>query len=241
MKNCFEFVVTELRSLIITFGVFAVLDVFDHFKVISDVMTLDHHYSKTNDLSKMMYGATRSPKGYLNLKAPSDLVNMLIDIICNPGSPEEALKINSSLKTLCIRTFNEAGRFYTAMLEGMNRRMLFQKLSQICAPLTEEIKINKEFVIMLINNKLMDMRHLQEISDGVDSETQALRIAHYIIYNVNHIQRLKNFLYIVQNWVRDQNLVEDLEDIVFDIEMCQCLKIQDKIQTDSRRKICELY
>ena len=119
--------------------------------------------------------------------------------------------------------------------------MLFQKLSQICGPLTEEIKINKEFVIMLINNKLMDMRHLQELSDGVDSDTQVLRIAHYIIYNVNHIQRLKNFLFIVQNWVRDQNLVEDLEDIVFDIEMCQWPKIHDKIQTDTKSKICELY
>ena len=138
MKNCLEFVVTELTSFIITFGVFAVLDVFCQFQVITDVVTLDRNYLKTNDLSKMAYGATRSPQGYLNLKAQSDLVKMLITIICNPGSPEEAVKINTSLKTLCMKIYNDAGRFLS---EGRHRRMMFQIQDDIKNRLCEIYKM----------------------------------------------------------------------------------------------------
>ena len=127
------------------FGVFEVLDVLSRFNIITDVLTLDCHYLRTDDVEKMAYGATQSEFGYLNLKAQSDLVKHLIKLITNPGSPEEAVNINSALKCLCLKTTNNTTRFYELLSEGLHRRMLFQKLSQIYAPLIEEIKINKDF------------------------------------------------------------------------------------------------
>ena len=241
MKNCLDFAVTSLTELIVTLGVFQMIDVLNMFDVFTDVITLDCHYRKTEDLSKVRYGATRSAQGHLNLKAQSDLVKMMVNIICNPGSPEEAVNINSALKTLCIKIDGNASRFYGLLSEGLQRRMLFQKFSQLYGPLIEEIKINKELLIMLINNKLIDMKHLNELSFGVDGSVQAARIAHYIIHNINHYERVKNFLYIMQRWTRDKNLVEDLEEIVFDIEMVQKTKIEDKIQQDIPTRLCQIY
>ena len=164
-----------------------------------------------------------------------------MNIICNPGSPNEAIRINSALKTLCKKIYGNAGKFYGLMSVGMHKRNLFQKLSQLYSPLTEEIKVNKEFLIMMLNNKLIDMEHLNELSNGVNGNDQAMRIAHYIIHNVNNYKRLKNFLYIVQGWVMDTNLVEDLEEIVFDIEMSLCRKIEGKIKEDINKPLCGIY
>ena len=181
-------------------------------------------------MTKIQYGAVRSEQGYLNLKAQSDLVKMLLKIICNPGSPEESLRINTALKTLGMKVDDNAGRFYQLLSEGLHRRMIFNKLSQIYGSLAEEIKVNKELLIMLINI-FIDMNHMNELSFGVDGNE---RIAHYLIHKVNDYCRVKNFLYIIQGWTRDKNLIEDLEEIVYDrpIEMYQCLKIEEKIQED---------
>ena len=242
MKNCLEFAAIRLTGLIVTLGVFTVIDVLKKFEVLTNIIMLDKHYLKTVDLNKVKYGATKHEEhGYLTLKAQSDLIKLVCNVICNIGSPEEGLRINSALKTLCMMVDGNANRFYGLMSEGLHRRMIFQKLSQIYGPLTEEIKVNKELLIMLINNKLITIDHINELSYGVDGNVQASRIAHYIIHNVNHYRRVKNLLYIVQNWVRDKNLVENLEEIVFDIEMCQCSKIEDKIKEDMTKSLCELY
>ena len=241
MKNCLEFTDNKLTAFITTLGVFTVLDIFKKFEVMTNIIMLDKSYLKTDDLTRVMYGATRSAEGYLKLKAQSDLIQLLINIICNPGSPEEGVKINTALKTLCRKVDGNANRFYALLSEGLHRRMLFQKLSQIYGPLSEEIKINKELLIMLINNKLISLDHLNQLSYGVDGNQQACRIADYIIHNVNHYRRVKNFLFIIQEWTRDTNLVEDLEDIVFNIEMYQCKKLEDKIKEDMNNILCEIY
>ena len=115
--------------------------------MVTSVITLDKHYLKTEDVTKIQYGAVRSEQGYLNLKAQSDLVKMLLKIICNPGSPEESLRINTALKTLGMKVDDNAGRFYQLLSEGLHRRMIFNKLSQIYGSLAEEIKVNKELLI----------------------------------------------------------------------------------------------
>ena len=235
MKNCLEFAITELRTFIVTFGVFAVIDVLTKFDIMTNVITLNKHYLRTEDVEQMMFGATQSELGY-NLKAYSYLIDHLIKIICNPSSPEESLRINTALKTLCMKVGDNAGRFYHLLSEGLHRRMIFNKLSQIYGSLAEEIKVNKELLIMLINNKFIDMNHMNELSFGVDGNEQAVRIAHYLIHNVNNYCRVKNFLYIIQGWTRDNNLIEDLEEIVYDIEMYQYLKIKEKIQGDMQKK-----
>ena len=243
MKNCLEFVNTKLTGLLVTLGVFQVIDVLKRFDVVglTSVITLDKHYLKTEDVTKIKYGAVKSEHGYLNLKAQSDLVKMLLQIICNPGSPEEVIRINTALKSLVMKVDNNTRRFYELLAEGMHRRMMFNKLSQIYGPLAEEIKINNELLIMLINNKLIDLNHLNEVSYLTDGNEQATRISHYLIHNVNHHERLRNFLFIIQGWTRDWNLVEDLEEITFDIEMFQCKKIEEKIHADMSKGLCELY
>ena len=80
-------------------GVFQVIDVFKRFDVVTSVVTLDKHYMKTEDVTKIRYGAVKLEHGYLNLKTQSDLVNMVLQILCNPGSPEEGVRINTALKT----------------------------------------------------------------------------------------------------------------------------------------------
>ena len=232
MKNCLDFAHKKLIQFIMTFGVFQVIDVLTKFQVMTDIVMLDKHYLKTEQVEEAMFGAVVAEMGYY-LKAPSELIKRLVTIICNPGSPEEALRINSALKTLCIRN-NNVGRFYNLLSEGLHRRMMFYKLSQIYTPLIEEVRVNKDFLIMLFNNDLIQMDHLQEVYD----ETS---IAHYIIHNINDHSRLKKFCFFVQHWVRDTNMIEQLKEITFEIEMFQCANLNQKITEDSKQKLCLLY
>ena len=238
MKNCLEFCVIKLTQFIMTLGIFEVSDILNQFAILTDVITLEKSYHRTINLSKMMYGAKQSEHGYLNLKARSDLVKHLVQLLTNPGSQEEATQMNSALKALNQKLKGNTTRFYNMLSEGVHRRMLFQKLSQIYAPLIEEVKTNKEMLIMMLNNKLNEMNHLQELS-GHD-ETP-VRIAHYIIHSVNSYQKLNTFTYICQTWCRDTNMIEQLLDITFEIQMFQCSKLQDKITEDSKKIICEIY
>ena len=145
MKNCLEFASIKLTNFIVTFGVFAVIDALQKMNVITDVITLDRDYNRTDVLENMKWGAFMTKDGF-RLKAPSDFIKHLIWIICNPGSPEEAIKINSALKCLCFKVNENTGRFYDLMSEALHRRMMFYKLSQIYSPLIEEVKVNQEFL-----------------------------------------------------------------------------------------------
>ena len=228
MKNCLEFASIKLTNFIVTFGVFAVIDALQKMNVITDVITLDRDYNRTDVLENMKWGAFMTKDGF-RLKAPSDLIKHLIWIICNPGSPEEAIKINSDLKCLCFKVNENTGRFYDLMSEALHRRMMFYKLSQIYSPLIEEVKVNQEFLNMMINSNLISMD--QELAG----------IANFLVHNINDYQRLKQFLFIVENSVRDRNLIEDLEEIVYEIEIYQCGRIEDKIKEDIEKKLCLLY
>ena len=228
MKNCLEFASIKLANFIVTFGVFAVIDALQKMNVITDVITLDRDYNRTDVLENMKWGAFMTKDGF-RLKAPSDLIKHLIWIICNPGSPEEAIKINSALKCLCFKVNENTGRFYDLMSEALHRRMMFYKLSQIYSPLIEEVKVNQEFLNMMINSNLISMD--QELAG----------IANFLVHNINDYQRLKQFLFIVENSVRDRNLIEDLEEIVYEIEIYQCGRIEDKIKEDIEKKLCLLY
>ena len=228
MKNCLEFASIKLTNFIVTFGVFAVIDALEKMNVITDVITLDRDYNRTDVLENMKWGAFMTKDGF-RLKAPSDLIKHLIWIICNPGSPEEAIKINSALKCLCFKVNENTGRFYDLMSEALHRRMMFYKLSQIYSPLIEEVKVNQEFLNMMINSNLISMD--QELAG----------IANFLVHNINDYQRLKQFLFIVENSVRDRNLIEDLEEIVYEIEIYQCGRIEDKIKEDIEKKLCLLY
>ena len=163
-------------------GVFDVLDILNHFAIITNVITLDRSYLKTQDLTEMKYAATQNEYGY-NLMAPSAVVNCLVQLLTNPGSPEEAYKMNTALKTLDIKKNGNSEKFYELLEEALSRTLLFQKMAQIYSPLTEEVKTNKELIrpIILVNNKLIDMTHLEELAGSSDTE---LRIAHYIIHNL---------------------------------------------------------
>ena len=228
MKNCLEFASIKLTNFIVTFGVFAVIDALQKMNVITNVITLDRDYNRTDVLENMKWGAFMTKDGF-RLKAPSDLIKHLIWIICNPGSPEEAIKINSALKCLCFKVNENTGRFYDLMSEALHRRMMFYKLSQIYSPLIEEVKVNQEFLNMMINSNLISMD--QELAG----------IANFLVHNINDYQRLKQFLFIVENSVRDRNLIEDLEEIVYEIEIYQCGRIEDKIKEDIEKKLCLLY
>ena len=84
----------------------------------------------------------------------SSVARHLVELLTNPGTPEEAFKMNSALKALDLKKNGHAAKFYELLGEALLRRMMFQKLSQIYAPLIEEVKANKEFLIILVNNKL---------------------------------------------------------------------------------------
>ena len=73
MKNCLEFASIKLTNLIVTFGVFAVIDALQKMNVITDVITLDRDYNWTDGLENMKWGAFMTKDGF-RLKAPSDLV-----------------------------------------------------------------------------------------------------------------------------------------------------------------------
>ena len=91
---------------------------------------------------------------------------------------------------------------------------------------------------MLINSHLLTLQHLQELSTFQD---RATKIAQYLIHNVNHLLRLNSFLYIIQNWCRDNNLIQLLEEVVFDVEMIQSVNIQQNIEDDMKKTLCEMY
>ena len=240
MKNCFQFNTIKLTNFIVTFGVFAVLDVLDQFGIFTDVVTLGKDYLRNRELEKMRFGAILTEEGYLKLKAQSDLIKRIINIICNPGSPQEAVGINSALKCLCMKFHSNTNMFYELMSEALHQRTMFHKLSQIYGPLIEEVKINQQFLIMLINNRLISMEYLQELTATGD-EQQYMRIAHYIIHNINNYRRLKRFHFICQQWVRDTNLIEQIEDISFELEMIQYHRIEEKIKQDQKKTLCEIY
>ena len=237
MKNCIEFAVTRLTQFIMTMGIMEIIDILNHFSVLTDVVTLDKACLKTEELSEMRHVATESQNMY-TLMAPSRVVEHLVELLTNPASPEEAYKINSALKTLCFRKFGNTTKFYELISEALHRRLLFTKLSQIYAPLIEEVKTNKDLLILLINNKLIDMDHLQELSG---CQEYHVRVAHYIIHNINSYKKLSRFNYYMQNWCRDTNMVDLLMEVSFDIEMYQMKKITDKIVEDSKQSACLIY
>ena len=158
----------------------------------------------------MKFAATRNDQGLWTNRTTEFIVYHISKQISLPGSVEEAMKINTALKSLTIKRLGNSSQFYELISEGCHPRMLFQKLSQIAGPLEEELKTNSELLIMIIDRKLMAMGHLHELSSFPDRPT---KITHHIIHNINHYQRLKTFLYIIQNWSFDQNLVELMEEI----------------------------
>ena len=201
-------------------------------------MTLDQNLRTTKEGTQMKYGATRNSQGLWENRSTDFLLTHLIRIISNPGSPEEAININSAIKCLTIKQHGTSADFYKILSEGLNRRMIFQKLSQIMGPLSDEIEVNSEFLMMLINNELLTMRHLEELSSFQDRN---FKIAHYLIHNVNNYHRLSVFLFCVQNWCRDTNLIELMEDISFEMEIVQSQKLQQKVDEDITRKLCLIY
>ena len=84
------------------------------------------------------------------------------------------MKLKRSIQTSSASPLYESTQqlnfFYRLMSEGLHRRTMFHKLSQIYGPLIEEVKVNKDFIIMLINNKLIDMGHLQELTASGDEQ-----------------------------------------------------------------------
>ena len=237
MKNFFEFSVINLTNYIMTMGILEVIDTLHRFAIITNVITLDRACVKTNILSEMKHCAYRTELG-LNLMAPSRVAEHLVGLLTNPGSPEEAYRMNSALKALDIIKNGNAVKFYTLVKEAMERRLLFQKMSQIYAPLIEEVKVNKEFLIVLVNNRLIDLAHLEELSGN---DQTPIRTAHYIIHNINSLKKLSKFSFLCEKWCRDVNMVEMIFEIQFEIEMFQLSKIDDLIEKDGQKKICLIY
>ena len=217
--------------------VFDVLDILNHFAIITNVITLDRSYVKTQDLTEMKYAATQNEYGY-NLMAPSAVVNCLVQLLTNPGSPEEAYKMNTALKTLDVKKNGNSEKFYELLEEVLSRRLLFQNMAQIYSPRIEEVKTNKELIIILVNNKLIDMTHFEELAGSSDTE---LRIAHYIIHNINSYRKLGCFAYLSGSWSRDSNMVEQVLEIQFEIECFQMARLEDLINQDEKRKACLIY
>ena len=238
MRNCLSFATDTLPHFILQLGIWNVIDAFNSFQIITDVLTLDHSLSETKKPEEMKFAATLNDQGYWTNRSTNFIVYHLTKIISCPGSSEEAVKINTALKTLTIKLYGNSNKFYEIISEGCHRRMLFQKLTQISGPLEDEIKVNSELLIMMINRNLMSLKHLQELSTFTDRMT---KITHYIIHNMNHYDRLKTFIYVIKQWCSDKNLIEQLEEIVFDIEMIQSVNIQHKIDIDIKKRLCEMY
>ena len=219
-------------------GIWGILEIFHKFDIITDVLTLDADLKTTNEGRKMEHGATHNEYGVWTKRTMDYLLQHIIKIISNPGSPDEAAKINTALKTLTISEHNRSDDFYKLISEGLMRRTLFQKLCQIAAPLADEIAVNSELLIMCINRELLTMKHLQELSNYEDRNH---KIANYLIHNVNNFYRLSVFLFVIQNWARDTNLIELLEDISFDMEVIQAKKMGDKVEVDKLQRLCLIY
>ena len=107
------------------------------------------------------------------------------------------------------------------MGEAMTRRLLFTKLAQIYAHLIQEYETNKEVLIMLINNKLLDISHVQELNGDMT------KLAHYTIHNVNTYRKLIRFNQIISRCCMDTNLIELMFEITLDLESYQMDKLED--------------
>ena len=153
MRNCLSYSTHSLPQFLINLGIWNILEVFDTFNVITNVLTLDQHLRTTNDHSQMKFGATRNSQGLWQNRTVEYLLNHLIRIISNSGSPEEATKINTALKCLTIKQHGNSSDFYKILSEGLHRHTLFKKLSQITEPLTDEIAVNSELLVMLNNRE----------------------------------------------------------------------------------------
>ena len=68
-----------------------------------------------------------------------------------------------------------------------------------------------------------------------------VKVAHYLIHNVNNYYRLKVFLFVIQNWCHDRNLIKLLEEISFEMELVQANKLQQKVEEDIMEKMCLIY
>ena len=215
-------------------GLFEVLDVFNKFQVATGVFMLDIACLRTEELENMKHVATKNQFGY-SLMAPSAAIEYLVQLVTNPVSPEEAYTINTALKTLDLKKNGNTRYFYEVLEDAMAKRLIFTKLTQIFAPLIEELKINKELLIMLVNYKLLDMTHLQELAGD------EVKIAHYAIHNINTYRKLKKFMSICRRWCRDTNLIELIFEITFNIECFQMAKLGDRINDDMKIKACLLY
>ena len=238
MKNCLYFCNHTLPTFILRLGIWSIIDAFRHFNIVTDVLTLDASLLSTTNVEEMKFAATRNDQGLWTNRSTEFIVYHLTKLISSPGTVEEAMKINTALKCLSTKKFGNSSQFYELISEGCHRRMMFQKLCQIAGPLEDELQTNSEFLIQLINRKLMELQHLQELSSFPDRST---KIAHYIIHNINHSYRLKSFLYIVQNWCLGRNLIELMEDVCFDIEIAQSPIIEHKIQEDLKETTCDIY
>ena len=238
MRNCLSYSTHTLPQFLINLGIWNILEVFDTFNVITNVLTLDQHLRTTNDPSQMKFGATRNSQGTWQNRTVEFLLNHLVRIISNPCSPEEAMKINTALKSLTIKQHGESSDFYKILSEGLHRRTLFQKLSQINELLTDEIAANSELLEMLKSRGLLNMHHLQELTSFSDWN---VKVSHYLIQNVNNYYKLKVFLFVIQNWCHDRNLIELLEEISFEMELVQANKLQQKVEEDKMEKKCLIY
>ena len=238
MRNCLTYATHTLPAFLINLGLWSLLEVLESFGVKTDVLTLDEDLKSTSTDSYMKYGATRNEQGLWQNRTVDYLLEHIIKIICNPGSPSEAVKINTAIKTLTVKKHGQSADFYKILSEGLNRRMIFQKMSQIAGLLSDEVAINSELLIMLINRELLSLKHLQELSTFQDRN---VKIAHYLIHNVNNYHRLKIFLFVIQNWACDTNLIELVEEISFEMEVVQSNRIQEKIEQDRMKTICSIY
>ena len=238
MKNCLAYATCSLPKFLISLGLWSIIDIFERFNVITNVLTLDGNLRTTTEAKNMVYGATKNEYGVWTNRTCDFLLEHLVKIISNPGSPDEACRINTAIRTLTIKQHDDASSFYNVMTEGLHRRVMFQKMCQIACPLADEIAVNSELLIMLINRELMTMKHLQELSTFSDRNN---KIANYLIHNVNNYYRLSVFLFVIQNWARDANLIELVEEIAFDMEVCQRSKLNDKINEDKLQKLRYIY
>ena len=234
MKNCFEFNLLALTRYITVMGVFEVIDILNYFKVATGVITLDASCLKTRELQHMKHVATRTQLG-LHIMDPSKVISYLVNIITNPGSPEEAYQINTALKTLDLKKNNNTERFYDMLEDVMVRRLLFTKLSQVYCLLIQEYKTNKEVIITLINNRLLDFNHVQELNGD------EMKLSHYTIHNINSYNKLRRFTKIISRYCRDTNLIELVFEINFEFECYHMAKIGDTITEDIKKNACFIY
>ena len=160
LRNCLSLATVSLPNFLVQLCIWNIIDVFNTFNIITDVLTLDSSLLETKKPEDMRFAATLNDQGLWTNRTTQYIVYHLTKIVSCPGSPEEATKINTALKTLCIQLYGNSAKFYDILSEGAHRRMIFQKLSQIAGPLEDEVKVNTEFLVMLVNRKLLSLHHL---------------------------------------------------------------------------------